>query len=190
MRAQRWRRGIAPVKPVMSVHSFCPKWYAIKTKPRQESRAASNLRSWGLETLAPKTLSSLASKSARGGPLFPGYLFARFDANSLLGRVRFTRGVNDVVGLGESATPVDDSIIALIRSRLDSDGIVRLRPPTAGMSVEVVSGPMQSLVGVFERELPEQDRVIILLATMGGQVHANLPKELVQAVDRHLKSPR
>ncbi len=31
-----------------------PRWYAIQTKPKQESRAECNLRAWNVETFVPK----------------------------------------------------------------------------------------------------------------------------------------
>src|SRR5687768_18284515 len=104
------------------------RWYAVQPKARQEARAEANLRRWGLETLAPRLREPRPSRSGesfRVTPLFPNYLFARFDAANLLGKVRLTRGIRRVVGFGEYATPLDDSIIASIRSRVTDDGIVR-----------------------------------------------------------------
>jgi len=147
------------------------RWYVLQTKPKQELRAELNLRRWQVETLAPRLREirrlPAGGTAYREGPLFPNYLFARFDAEQLAGKVRLTRGVQRVVGLGELATPVDDGIIALIRDRIGEDGFVA--PPEAqpGDTVEIVDGPLQSLVGVFERRLSATDRVVILLAAIG-----------------------
>ena len=133
-------------------------WYLVRTKSRQEARAESNLRSWGIETLAPKT----REKRCAGvdghqtyidseGRLFPNYLFARFDAAERLAQVRLTRGVHSVVGFGECATAVDDSVIDVVRQRMDTSGFVRLEEPAPGDRVTIVSGPLSSLEGIFER---------------------------------------
>ncbi len=128
------------------------RWYVIRTKPKQETRAESNLRAWGIETFAPKAL-ELGRGRARSGrawrieALFPGYLFAWFDARNLWRKVRLTRGVHAVVGFGESATPVEDSIISAIRSRIQEDGFVHLAEAQPGDPVEIVGGPLRSLRG-------------------------------------------
>src|SRR5207248_124898 len=87
------------------------RWYVLQTKPRQEVRAELNLHRWRIETLAPKLLqpnpSGSGGASYRAVPLFPGYLFARFDATAVLGKIRLTRGIQRVVGFGECATPLD-----------------------------------------------------------------------------------
>ena len=153
------------------------RWYVLQTKPKQEARAELNLQRWGIETLAPKlrepSRSRTGESSYRVVPLFPGYLFARFDATALLAKIRLTRGIQRVVGFGEYATPIDASIIDLIRSRIRDDGFVpgpELRP---GDRVEIVDGPLQSLVGVFEHYLNARDRVAILLTAIGchARVH-------------------
>ena len=110
------------------------RWYAVQTKPRQEARAEANLRRFVLETLAPRLREPRLAGSAKAlthrvSPLFPGYIFSRFDVHALLGKVRLTRGVYKVVGFGESATPIDEAIISMIRDRLSDDGFVRVRDP-------------------------------------------------------------
>ena len=94
-------------------------WYAIHTKPREEDRALSNLMAWHVETFAPKIRQSQRSQlkgkpaySVR--PLFPNYIFARFQLINLH-KIRFTRGVQNVVGFGGQVAPVDDAAIELIR---------------------------------------------------------------------------
>jgi transcription antitermination factor NusG len=101
-------------------------------------------------------------------PLFPNYLFARFDAAQQLAKVRLTRGVQGVVGFGEYATAVDDSVITILKTRIDENGYVRPAAPQPGDAVEIMSGPFRSIVGTFERRLCARDRVAILLATLGG----------------------
>jgi transcriptional antiterminator RfaH len=170
--------------PVTRSHD-CLRWYVVQTKPRQEARAETNLRRLGLEMLAPRLRESRATGSAkrlvqRVVPLFPGYIFSRFDEGTLLARVRLTRGVHKVVGFGESATPVDDTIIALIQDRIGNDGFVEMRAPRHGETVRIVAGPLESLEGVFERRLHSRDRVLILIASMASQTRIQVPLAYVQ----------
>jgi transcriptional antiterminator RfaH len=164
-------------------------WYVVQTKPKQEARAEANLQAWGLEVLAPKVRERRRSR----GPgntvycvslLFPGYLFARFDADRLLQKVRLTRGVHRVVEFAGVAAAVDDAIISTIQGRLQHDGFVRIAPPCPGDIVQIVDGPLRSLVGVFERELPGRQRVSIMLSTIGSSARVQVAKELIQKTTR------
>src|SRR5689334_867674 len=84
------------------------RWYALQTKLKQEARAEDNLRHWKIETLAPKITTTTRRRdgtlAVSVAPLFPNYLFARFDAEALITKIRLTRGIQRVVGLGEYAT--------------------------------------------------------------------------------------
>lgn len=158
-----------------------PMWYVVQTKPRQEARVEANLHGLGLETLFPKLRERTIPASSRGsldrvGPLFPRYLFARFVAASVLAKVRNTRGVHGVVGFGEYATPVEERVISLVRSRIRDDGFVHPAEPQPGDVVQIVDGPLRSLIGIFERELSPRDRVLVLLTTVGSQLRVQLRK--------------
>ena len=160
------------------------RWYALQTKSKQELRAEANLRSWGIQVLFPRV--SKLGGSRRSNvlrcvePLFPNYIFARFDAKSMLSKVQLTRGVRRVVGLGEHATPVDDAAIALIQSQVDDSGIVRPEHLQRGDVVEITAGPLRSLVGVFERQSSARDRVRILLTILGCAAWVEVGSETIQ----------
>jgi len=167
--------------------SHCARWYVLQTRPRQEARAVANLRGWGLETLAfwlrePVRARGPHSPTHRVSPLFTGYIFARFEAAVLLGKVRYTRGIRDVVGFGEYATPVEDGVIELIQSRTDADGVVQVVALQPGDKVEVVDGPMRSLSGVFERYVSQDDRVLILLTTIRAQIRVELSQACIRGL--------
>lgn len=162
------------------------RWYVIHTHPRQEDRAERNLRSEGLETLLPK-LRERRYNQYTGEPtqiikpLFPRYLFARFNASELLHKVSYTRGVHCVVAFGGRPTPLESDIIALIQSRIGADGFVRigeeLKP---GDQILVRDGPLKNFIGIFEREMKGSDRVMILLTTIGYQAHVMIERDLLQ----------
>jgi transcriptional antiterminator RfaH len=173
----------------LSLHDAC-RWYVVHTKPKQESRAESNLRVAGLEILLPRLREPRSGKALLDrvayseGPLFPGYLFARFDAARHLTMVRLTRGVHSIVGFGEYATPIQDSLVDLIRGRIEADGFVHLAEPKPGDGIEVVSGPLRELDGVFERTARGRDRVFILLNRVGAIARVEIPKAFIRKTDR------
>lgn len=166
------------------------KWYVIHTNPRQEDRAEENLSAWGIKVFSPK-LKEFHRRPYSGElafaikPLFPGYIFALFDVEILYHKVRYTRGIHNIVSAGNIPTAIDESIIRLIESRIGDDGLVRigedLRP---GDEVVINDGLLNSLTGVFERTMRGSDRVMILLNTINYQAHIVIQKCLVKKVSR------
>jgi transcriptional antiterminator RfaH len=153
------------------------RWYAIHTHPRQEERTDNNLQLWRVETLSPKLIERRYNKYSdkpikQVKPLFPGYIFARFDAGRMLRKICYTRGLHSVVGFAGGPVPISDAVIEMIRSRVGEDGFVHIGEKLrAGDSVVIDAGPFKSLTGVFERELSDGERVKLLLATVLYQGH-------------------
>jgi transcriptional antiterminator RfaH len=164
------------------------RWYALQTHALQEDRAAENLNAWGVETFAPK-YKERRSNAYTGRPvyftrsLFPRYIFARFDAARMLRKVWFTRGVAKVVGFGDGPSPVDDEIIELIKSRVGEDGFVQFDEELKrGDKVVIRDGPLTNLVGVFESDLEDGDRVLMLLTAISYQGHVTIERELLKKI--------
>jgi len=161
-------------------------WYVLRTHHNQEERVNNNLRAWGLETLHAK-LRTRRYNQFTGvptyitQPLFPRYTFAKFNAREQLSKVRFTRGVQDVVCFGESPALVDQEIIDLIRARIDQNGFVKqndeLKP---GDKVMISAGPLRNLIGIFERQIKGSDRITILLTAIEYQGHLVVDRNMVQ----------
>jgi transcriptional antiterminator RfaH len=152
-------------------------WYAIHTHPRQEGRAVNNLAIWGLELFAPwiRSGKTAGRRQNRTEALFPGYVFAKFDSSRMLHSIRFTRGVHSIVSFGGRPTPVHEDIIALCRSRVGPDGYVRIAPdfkPNEALFIR--SGPFKNMAAVFEKELPDHERVSVLLTAVNWQARVEL----------------
>ena len=149
-----------------------PRWYALHTHPKQEKRAESNLLAWKVETFFPMYRSSRqnpyrSKPSYTVSPLFQGYIFARFGGPEMFHKIRYTRGVHSIVSTGNSPVPVDDAIIAMIMSRRDGDGFVKLDDEIKSGDVVVVNGGVFSgLVGIFDRRMKDSERVVILLKSV------------------------
>lgn len=163
-------------------------WYAVHTHPKQEARADSNLRAWGVETFSPK-LRECRYNEFSGAPifipqfLFPRYIFARFQAERLLHKVRNTRGVFGVVSLGDRPARVDDEVIALIKAQVGADGYIYLKDePQVGDTVVIKNGPLKSFTGIFERKMQDSERVIILLNSISFQGRVCVDINLVEKV--------
>lgn len=165
------------------------RWYAVRTKPKQEERADDNLRAWRVETFTPRLRERRIARYGAGPsyavkPLFPRYIFARFNAERLLHKVNYTRGVQNVVGFGEWPVPIDDEIINLIKAQVGEDGFVKVGEEfKCGDKVKINSGPLKDIEGVFERKIKDTDRVKILLTTVSYQSHMVIDREMIEKIE-------
>ena len=106
-------------------------WHVLYTNPKQEERANSNLIAWGVETLHAKLKISRHNEFTGlptyiTQPLFPRYIFAKFNAREQLSKILFTRGVHNVVCFGDGPACINQEIIDVIRARIDQNGFVEL----------------------------------------------------------------
>jgi transcription antitermination factor NusG len=127
-------------------------WFALQTRSRAENLVATQLRGKGYEPFLP-VYKSRRRWSDRVKefelPLFPGYLFCRFNPLDRL-PIIVTPGVLQVVGAGKKPIAVDDAEIATVRTAIQS-GLPR-QPwpfPQAGQRVRVECGPLRGLEGVL-----------------------------------------
>lgn len=165
-----------------------PLWYVVYTKSREELRALRNLQAWSVETFFPmikehrgRGYGNKLSHAAR--PLFPRYIFARFNAHEMLHKVNYTRGVHSLVQFGQGPLPVDEEILNLILSRMGEDGFVKMADELKpGDKVTISDGPFKNFLGIFERHVNESDRVMILLMAVNYQSHITIEQELVKKV--------
>lgn len=71
-------------------------WYVIQTKPKKETEAESYLLTRGVEAFNP-LMETFALRSGRTSkelkPLFPGYIFGKFDLDENYPLVRWARGL-------------------------------------------------------------------------------------------------
>lgn len=164
------------------------RWYVVHTKSRQEERANSNLRAWGVETLNPKVRTRRYNQFVGtplhiSQPLFPRYIFARFNADEQLSKIWFTRGVQNVVCFGGNPASVDEDIIELLQARIDESGFVKTEDELKrGDKVVIKAGPLRNFVGVFERELKASERIELLLTSINYQGRLLVQRDLVERV--------
>jgi transcription elongation factor/antiterminator RfaH len=163
-------------------------WYAVYTKTGEEDRAEKNLQAGRIETFTPKIKERRPDKSQGNPsfvvrPLFPRYLFARFDAAESLHKVSYARGVHSVVAFGERPSPVADEVIEIIKAQSDADSFVRVGEELrAGDRVMINSGPLKNFYGVFEGRMKDRDRVLVLLSAMSYQSHVTVERDSLTRV--------
>ncbi len=142
-------------------------WYLINTQSGRENLAEMNLRRLGVETFLPRIRQNKVIRQKRQtvtGPLFKGYLFARFDLEILYRAVNFSWGVRRVVCFGPEPVVVEEEIIKSIQSRL-KEGFKTVQPPKLipGQRVQIQQGPFRGIEAIFERKMSDHQRVVLFL---------------------------
>ena len=157
------------------------RWYVVRTQYHKADRAELNLAAAGFTTFMPRIRAKTATRTPQTVPLFPQYLFARFNAVKSLRLVTFMTGVSYVVTFAGEPASVDDEVIELLRSRMEADGCIRVGERLyPGDQVYIKSGPFAAMLGVVERNLSAKERVLVLLSTISASVRVELPREAVQ----------
>ena len=170
----------------MNTDTNVARWYVIYTKTNEEGRAERSLSAWGLETFFPrirkKQHNAFTGKAIYfSRPLFARYIFARFDAETLLHKVSNSRGVQRVLSIDYAPVPVDDEIVALIQSKVDEEGFVRLDEPfSRGDAVLITNGAFQGINGIFDRTMKDKNRLLIFLTAINYQARVVIPRDMVQ----------
>jgi transcriptional antiterminator RfaH len=159
-------------------------WFAIQTKNGLEDLAAQTIATLGLETFFPRIREAAAKRrnhARQSRPLFPCYCFARFQPCAHLHAVRYSRGVVRVVGTEETPWSVEESIIDAVRLRMNDAGFVELEEVRfhPGERVRICDGPLEGWAGIFDSELDDQQRVVILLESF-TQVKVMVNRDCVE----------
>ena len=157
-------------------------WYAVSTKPHQEKQAELHIQQYGIECFLPLLKESKIIRRMRKtviAPLFPGYLFARFDLDKHCRAVGFATGVRKIVEFGSGPVALDATMIDAIKEKLNNGYVT---PNSArfkmGQIVHINGGPLMGLEAVFMREMTDRNRVLLLLNTLG--FHAKLTLSIDQ----------
>lgn len=129
-------------------------WFALQIRQHGRVFCEQMLAYAGLEYFSPCTSEERTWSDRRKVlemPLFPGYIFCRFDPNHRL-PVLQTPGVLGVVSAGKQLLEIDADEIAAIRHAVRSNRAVTPVPYLAvGEKVLIRTGPFKGLEGIVER---------------------------------------
>ena len=94
--------------------------------------------------------------------------------------VNYARGVRRVVSFGSVPTKVNEEMIDSIKLRLQ-DGYVVIETPSLrpGQTVRIQQGPFEGLEATFQREMSNQQRVVLLLKALSYQARVVVDLEHV-----------
>ena len=159
-------------------------WFIARTKAQREAYALQNLTVRHLNVFLPRLVEfDYPSDGAAGGtgrrpaPLFPGYLFIRMTFPDDYYRVIWTPGVRDLVSLGNGPIPIAEEVIAGIRARCDTAGILRMAQTgwSPGDRLEIPAGPFAGLLATVVTVMPRRRRIKLLIDFLSQQTPVEMP---------------
>jgi len=159
-------------------------WYAIQVRSRSEVLARAELGLRGIETFLPtqKVKRKWSDRTkVMDLPLFPGYLFGRFDTGQRY-KVLNAPGVAQIVGAGSTPVAVDEAEIGSIQALMESRTKVTAWPYLReGQRVTVEEGPLAGVQGIVVRAADGKSRVVVQVTLLQRAVAAEIEREWVGA---------
>ncbi|HWF10481.1 MAG TPA: transcription termination/antitermination NusG family protein [Bryobacteraceae bacterium] len=162
------------------------RWYALAVKPQHEFRVFEGLQNLTviegfLPTYKDKRIWSDRVK-VLDLPLFPGYVFARFEYPARRVPVLRVAGVRSIVGLGNSASSLPDEEINAVRVLVNSSFPVRPWPfLRAGNRVRVEHGPLRGVEGTV-LEQKDEWRMVVSVELLQRSVSVLLDRSVLKSV--------
>ena len=159
-------------------------WYALHVRPRFERHVQMHLEDKGFEVFFP-TYTATRQWSDRvkslSFPLFPGYVFCRFDVHARL-PILITPGVNQVVGAGKTPIMVDETELTAIRRVMESGVAAQPWPYLkVGESVQIENGPLEGLTGIVTR-IKNSCRLVVSVSLLMRSVSVEIDRQWIKPV--------
>jgi transcription antitermination factor NusG len=156
-------------------------WFAVQIRTGWEQSTARILSGKGYETLLPMYQSERrfgrCAKTA-DVPLFPGYLFCRFDVLKRL-PVLVTPGVVAVVSRGRIPIPVEPAEIASIKALVSSGAKIEPWPYLeVGQRVRVEGTALQGVEGILTA-FKGSRRIVVSVSLLQRSIALEIDRALV-----------
>jgi transcription antitermination factor NusG len=167
-------------------------WFAIRIQSRLGNVASATLRGKGFEEFLPmyrirrRWSDRLKELEA---PLFPGYLFCRFDVNDRLLPILTTPGVISIVGAGKTPIPVEDHEIDAVRAILRSGLAAQPWPLlSVGSRVCIEGGPLTGVEGIITNA-DKVYRLVVSVSLLQRSVAVEIDRDWARPISAPWHAP-
>ena len=156
-------------------------WFILQFKSNSHHLAAKNLTRQGFETFLPlhETTSRITSRFINTSkPLFPGYMFVRFDkAESEWHKINSTYGVSRLITFNSILKSIPTTFVDSLMKRYDLSGkLLPIQKLKKGDQVTVLKGPFANFIATVEKYESDQ-RIWILMDLMGRKTKIQTPSD-------------
>ena len=132
----------------MVLSSIDTRWFAIQVRPRFEKSVAEILAGKGYQQFLPLCRACVDGPCGQAErPLFPGYVFCRFDSR-VHAPIVTTPGVIRIVAFGNIPASISDAEMAAIRTIMKTS--LPVGPYTyfrSGQTIRIDEGPLRGVEG-------------------------------------------
>ena len=146
-------------------------WFILQFKSNSHHQAKKNLTRQGFEVFLPlddTTSRNLSRFVSTSKPLFPGYMFIRFDkAKPEWHKINNTYGVSRLITFNSIIKPIPTTFVHSLMKRYDLLGkLIPTEKLKKGDQVKVLKGPFANFIATVE-EYEADQRIWILIDLMG-----------------------
>jgi transcriptional antiterminator RfaH len=157
-------------------------WYALQHKPAQGDRAVQHLQNQDIACFYPKIeveKIKAGKRTKKLEPLFPGYVFVNLEqTDPMWAKLRSTRGVLRIVSFANRPAPIDDEVIAHIKSSMDK--VAEQGGIKSGQAIELDDGPFKGISAIFQA-YDGEERAIVLISFMQKQQQVKVPVSVIRS---------
>ena len=159
-------------------------WFILQFKSNSHHKAEKNLNQQGFETFLPlynSTSRNLSRFRNTSKPLFPGYMFIRFDrAETHWHSINNTYGVSRVITFNSILKSTPTTFVENLIKRYDLSGnLLPVEKLKKGDQVKVLKGPFANFIATIEKYEDDQ-RIWILMDLMGQETKVQTPSNALQ----------
>lgn len=157
-----------PPSPSVPAASRTMNWFLVRSKPRQEAVALTNLTRQGYESYLPMFAAEKIVRRKQvivQEPMFARYLFVRLDTTGQgqsWSPIRSTIGVSELVCFGSKAAKVDEALIAMLREREAWQNEQPKSLFASGDNVVIADGAFAGLHAIYQMDDAEGRAMVLL----------------------------
>jgi len=162
-------------------------WFILQFKSNSHHLAEKNLTRQGFETFLPLHESTIRRSSRfvnTSKPLFPGYMFIRFDkAESGWHKINSTYGVSRLITFNSHLKSIPTKFVDSLLKRYDLSGkLLPIKKLKEGDQVAILKGPFANFIATVEKYEADQ-RIWILMDLMGRKTKIITPSDALKLSD-------
>jgi transcriptional antiterminator RfaH len=159
-------------------------WFILQLKSNSHHQASKNLNQQGFETFLPlhdTTSRKLSRFINTSKPLFPGYMFVRFDrAETKWHKINNTYGVSRLITFNSILKSIPSAFVDNLMKRYDSSGkLIPIVEMKRGNKVKILEGPFTDFIATVE-EYESNKRIWVLIDLMGRKTKIQAPSNTLQ----------
>ena len=162
-------------------------WFILQFKSNSHHQATKNLNRQGFETFLPLhdiTSRKLSRFINTSKPLFPGYMFIRFDrTESDWHKINNTYGVSRLITFNSILKPISTRFVDNLMKRYDLSGkLLPTQKLKKGDQIKISKGPFANFIATVETYETDQ-RIWILMDLMGRKSKIQTQSDTIQLSD-------